>query len=139
MNLFCFLVTDSIAIEARARTNVLRIKPSSYRTFGNPSSVRARLLGTRTLSGGIQLDKKGLTIDSEDSFDEFKWFEIDFYSEEGLSSKKNQVAHPSIADTFVEMSYFRHDFCAIINERRKDRRRAEELKLMAANGVRSSR
>lgn len=31
----------------------------------------------------MRLDKKGLTIDSEESFDEFKWFEIDFYSEEG--------------------------------------------------------
>lgn len=74
-----------MAIEARARTNVIRIKPSSYRTFGNPSSVRARFLGDRTRSGGIQLDKKGLTIDCEDSFDEFKWFEIDFFSEEGAS------------------------------------------------------
>ena len=77
------IVTDSVAIEARARTNVIRIKPSSYRTFGNPSSVRARFLGDRNRSGGIQLDKKGLTIDCEDSFDEFKWFEIDFFSEEG--------------------------------------------------------
>lgn len=76
-------VTDSVAIEARARTNVLRIKPSSYHTFGNPSSVRARFLGTREKSGGMRLDKKGLTIESEESFDEFKWFEIDFYSEEG--------------------------------------------------------
>lgn len=76
-------MTDSVAIEARARTNVIRIKPSSYRTFGNPSSVRARFLGTREQSGGMRLDKKGLTIDSEESFDEFKWFEIDFYSEEG--------------------------------------------------------
>lgn len=76
-------MTDSVAIEARARTNVIRIKPSSYRTFGNPSSVRAKFLGDRNRSGGIQLDKKGLTIDSEESFDEFKWFEIDFFSEEG--------------------------------------------------------
>lgn len=113
-------VTDSVAIEARARTNVIRIKPSSYRTFGNPSSVRARFLGTREQSGGMRLDKKGLTIDSEESFDEFKWFEIDFYSEE-------------------EMSYFRNDFCSIINERRKERRRVEDLKRLAANGVRSSR
>ena len=81
----CFPVTDSVAIEARARTNVIRIKPSSYRTFGNPSSVRARFLGSRDQSGGMRLDKKGLKIDSEDSFDEFKWFEIDFYSEEGAS------------------------------------------------------
>lgn len=77
-------MTDSVAIEARARTNVIRIKPSSYHTFGNPSSVRARFLGTRAQSGGMRLDKKGLTIDSEESFDEFKWFEIDFYSEEGM-------------------------------------------------------
>jgi hypothetical protein len=79
-----YTVTDSIAIEARARTNVIRIKPSSYRTFGNPSSVRARFLGDRSRSGGIPLDKSGLTIDCEDSFDEFKWFEIDFFSEEGM-------------------------------------------------------
>lgn len=78
-------MTDSVAIEARARTNVIRIKPSSYRTFGNPSSIRARFLGTRDQSGGMRLDKKGLTIDSEESFEEFKWFEIDFYSEEGAS------------------------------------------------------
>lgn len=78
-------MTDSVAIEARARTNVIRIKPSSYHTFGNPSSVRARFLGTRAQSGGMRLDKKGLTIDSEESFDEFKWFEIDFYSEDGMS------------------------------------------------------
>lgn len=78
------VVTDSVSIEARARTNVIRIKPSSYRTFGNPSAVRARFLGTREQSGGMRLDKKGLTIDSEESFDEFKWFEIDFYSEEGV-------------------------------------------------------
>lgn len=76
-------MTDSVAIEARARTNVIRIKPSSYRTFGNPSAVRARFLGDRNRSGGIQLDKRGMMIDSEDSFDEFKWFEIDFFSEEG--------------------------------------------------------
>ncbi len=63
---------------------MIRIKPSSYRTFGNPSSVRARFLGDRSRSGGIPLDKSGLTIDCEDSFDEFKWFEIDFFSEEGM-------------------------------------------------------
>jgi hypothetical protein len=78
------IVTDSIAIEARGKSNVLRIKPSSYRPFNNPSSVRARLLGTRSQSGGFRLDKKGLCIADEDSFDEFKWFEIDFNTEEGI-------------------------------------------------------
>ena len=80
-------VTDSIAIEPRGKTNVLRIKPSSYRAFGNPSSVRARLLGSRTLSGGFRLDKKGLCFADEDGFDEFKWFEIDFNTEEGKSPR----------------------------------------------------
>lgn len=37
------------------------------------------------------------------------------------------------------MSYFRQDFCNVINDRRKERRRVEELKHLAANGVRSSR
>lgn len=131
-------MTDSVAIEARARTNVIRIKPSSYRTFGNPSSVRARFLGTRSRSGGIQLEKKGLTIDCEDSFDEFKWFEIDFYSEEGTSGLWVHSRLPE-ADQSPEMSYFRQDFCTIINERRKERRRVEELRLLAASGVRSTR
>ena len=78
-----FAVTDSVTIEARGRTNILRIKPSSYRAFNNPTSVRARILGNRTISGGFRLDKKGLSLDDEDSFDEFKWLEIDFNTEEG--------------------------------------------------------
>lgn len=77
------IVTDSIIIDSRARTNVIRIKPSSWSKFRNPSSVRACFLGARRQSGGFQLDKKGLTYECEDGFEEFKWFELDFDSSEG--------------------------------------------------------
>jgi len=118
--LLVLFVTDSLTIEARGRTHILRIKPSSYRAFSNPTSVRARILGNRTISGGFRLDKKGLSLDDEDSFDEFKWLEIDFNTEE-------------------EMSYFKSDFGVLLKDRRKERREVEALKRLASNGVRSTR
>ena len=78
------LVTDDIAIEAKTRNRCLRIRPSSHKTFGNPSAVKACVIGNRDISGGIRLDMEGLLIDDQEGFDEFKWFEIDFQNMEGM-------------------------------------------------------
>jgi hypothetical protein len=110
-------ITDSIEIDAKSRSRALRIKPSCHKAFHNPTSVRAKTLGSRDLSGGFPLAKKGLFIEDEDSFEEFKWFEIDFMNEE---------------DKMV----FAQEFQTALKERRRQRRHAEELGRLAERGVR---
>ncbi|RPA94691.1 hypothetical protein L873DRAFT_1935777 [Choiromyces venosus 120613-1] len=112
-------ITDDITIEAKTKSRCLRIRPSSHKAFGNPGSVKACIIGNRDLSGGIRLDMEGLLIDDQESFDEFKWFEIDF-------------------QTLEEMKNFHEDFQGALQERRKERRNAEELQRKAATGARSS-
>ncbi|RPA79320.1 hypothetical protein BJ508DRAFT_308424 [Ascobolus immersus RN42] len=110
-------ITDSIEIDTKSKSRVLRIKPSSHKAFHNPTSVKAKTLGTRDLNGGFSLAKKGLFIDDEDSFEEFKWFEIDFVNEE-------------------DKEVFAQEFQTALKERRRQRRHAEELGRLAERGVR---
>lgn len=42
------------------------------------------MLGNRELTGGIRLDKEGLSIEDEERFDDFRWFDIDFQTPEGM-------------------------------------------------------
>ncbi|KAG0126667.1 hypothetical protein HOY82DRAFT_627089 [Tuber indicum] len=112
-------ITDDITIEAKTRNRCLRIKPSSLKAFGNRSSVKACIIGNRDLSGGIRLDMEGLLIKDEEDFDDFKWFEIDF-------------------QTLEEMKNFHEDFQHALQERRKERKKVDDLQKKAAAGARSS-
>lgn len=94
----------------------MRIRPSSYKAFANPTSVKARTFGSRDQPGGFRLDKKGLFPDDEASFDDFRWFEIEF---------NNQS----------EMDNFYAEFKRALNIRRKERYHAEELSKLAARGI----
>lgn len=97
----------------------MRIKPSSHKTltFQNPTSVKARTFGTpRENPGGFRLDKKGLFPDDEESFEDFKWFEIEF-------------------NNLEEMNGFYEEFKRALNIRRKERWQMDELKRLAARGV----
>lgn len=115
--LTCRAVTDSVEVELRARRCSVRIKPSSHKTFQNPTSVKARTFGTpRDNPGGFRLDKKGLFPDDEESFEDFKWFEIEFNNPE-------------------EMNSFHAEFRRALNIRRKERWQMDELKRLAARGV----
>lgn len=111
------VVTDSIDIDIRhQRRCSVRIRPSSHKTFQNPTSVKARTFGSREAPGGFRLDKKGLFPDDEESFDDFKWFEIEFNSQE-------------------EMNNFFTEFKKALNLRRRERWQIDELKRLAARGV----
>lgn len=96
----------------------MRIRPSSYKSFSisNPTSVKARTFGSREQPGGFRLDKKGLFPEDEASFDDYKWFEVEFNSQE-------------------EMDNFFQEFKKAINIRRKERWQAEELGRLASKGV----
>lgn len=109
-------VTDSIDVEVRQRRCAVRIKPSSHKTFQNPTSVKARTFGSRESPGGFRLDKKGLFPDDEEGFEDFKWFEIEFNNAE-------------------EMDNFHAAFKRALNMRRRERWQMEELKRLAARGV----
>lgn len=111
-----FFVTDSIEVELKPRRCIARIKPSSHKTFQNPTSVKARTFGSRESPGGFRLDKKGLFPDDEESFEDFKWFEIEFNNQE-------------------EMNNFHAEFKRALNIRRRERWQIDELKRLAARGV----
>jgi len=111
-----FFVTDSIQPDLRARRCCVKIKPSSHKTFQNPSNVKARTFGSRDVPGGFRLDKKGLFPDDEENFEEFKWFEIEFNTKE-------------------ETENFHDEFTTALNIRRKERWQAEELMRLAKRGV----
>jgi hypothetical protein len=112
-------VTDDITITAAVKSRSIRIKPSSHKPFGNPSTVKACIMGNRDLSGGIRLDMEGLQIEDQERFDDFKWLEIDFSNLE-------------------EMRNFQEDFNNALQERRRERRRVNELIKKAQNGERAS-
>lgn len=70
------------------------------------------------MSGAFPLDKRGLLIDDETNFDDYKWFDIDFLNTE-------------------DMNIFYQKFQHALKERRKERRHAEELQRLAERGVRA--
>ncbi|KAL7267444.1 hypothetical protein RUND412_009972 [Rhizina undulata] len=114
IGVFCLFVTDNVVLDTRPKTNTLRIKPSAHKKFNNPSSVRVCSLGR---GGGWRLDMKGARMEDVESWEEWKWLEVEFELEN-------------------EMEQFRKDFDDALQERRKERKRLEELKRLAANGVR---
>jgi len=69
------------------------------------------------MTGGFPLAKKGLFIQDEDTFEEFKWFEIDFIHEE-------------------DMMLFAQEFRTALMERRRQRKHADDLGRLAERGVR---
>jgi hypothetical protein len=116
----CVFVTDDLIHTIPNNTpRTLRIRPSSYRAFNNPSSVKACVLGDpkRDISGGFRLDRDGLKIERQEAFDDFKWFEIEFQTE-------------------AECRCFSDDFTAALQQRRRERHMIEELKKKACRGVR---
>jgi hypothetical protein len=96
----------------------LRIRPSTHKTFNNPSSVKACVLGDpkRDIAGGFRLDKGGLGIDRQDTFEDFKWFEIDFKTEDDCRG-------------------FSDDLSEALQQRRRDRTVIDELRKKAVRGV----
>lgn len=111
-------MTDDITVITMNNGQTLKIKPSSHRAFGNPSSVKACVLGTRELSGGFRLDKEEELIEDQERFEDFKWFEIEFNHAE-------------------EASAFEEDITAALQERRRQRLVVLGLKRQAAHGVRA--
>lgn len=112
-------VTDDIMIAIPNNSpRTLRIRPSSHKAFGNPSSVKACVLGDpkRDLSGGFRLDKEGMGIEKQEAFDDFKWFEIEF-------------------QTDAECRCFAEEFTAALQQRRRERLMVEELKKKASRGI----
>lgn len=112
-------MTDSIEIESRESGRTIRIRSSSHNIIKNYPAIKARILGMLDTSGGIPLNKLGLSEEDEDSFDDFKWFEIEF-------------------GTLAEAYSFQEEFRRALNRRRKERKRVEELKGLAARGVKRS-
>ncbi|KAF8243102.1 hypothetical protein K440DRAFT_590012 [Wilcoxina mikolae CBS 423.85] len=96
----------------------LRIRPSAHKTFNNPSSVKACVLGDpkKDISGGFRLDKGGLGIDRQDTFEDFKWFEIDFKTEDDCRG-------------------FSDDLSEALQQRRRDRTVIDELRKKAVRGI----
>lgn len=115
-----FVTDDLVHATPVNTTRTLRIRPSSHRTFNNPSSVKACVLGDpkRDLIGGFRLDKEGLGIERQDTFEDFKWFEIEFQTE-------------------AECRCFGEDFSAALQQRRRERLVVEELKKKAGRGVKA--
>lgn len=111
-------ITDSIDIETTRRSKTLRIRPSSHKAFNNPTTIKAKTIGTRDIAGGVPLNKKGLLYDDEDGFEDFKWFDVDFVNPEDLA-------------------VFSREFQHALKERRKSRKHAEELGRLAERGVRA--
>lgn len=109
-------MTDSIEIEARANTRTIRIRSSSRNPFKTPPHIKAKILGTQDVSGGIPLNKLGLAVEDQDSFDNFKWFEIEF-------------------GTLEELDSFQQEFRRALNLRRKERKHVDDLMRLAAQGV----
>jgi len=112
-------VTDSVDVELRTRKCAVRIRPSSHKAFNNPTSIKARTIGSRDAPGGFRLDRKGLCPEDEENFDDFKWFEIEF-------------------NTVEEMNSFYAEFKRALNTRRRERWHADELSKLAARGVGAS-
>lgn len=110
-------MTDSIEIEIRAGNHTIRIRSSSRNPFKIPPPIKAKVLGTQDASGGIPLNKLGLTVEDQDGFDDFKWFEIEF-------------------GTLEELDSFQQEFRRALNLRRKERKHADNLIRLAAQGVR---
>lgn len=115
-------MTDSIEIESRTSTRTIRIRSSSRNPFKPPPPIKAKIFGTTThhnnnISGGIPLSKVGLAVEDHDNFDDFKWFEIEF-------------------GTLEELDSFQQEFRSALNRRRKERRHADDLMRLAAQGVR---
>lgn len=110
-------MTDSIEIEIRVCTRTIRIRSSSRNPFKTPPSIKAKILGAQDVSGGIPLSKLGLAIEDNDNFDDFKWFEFEF-------------------GTLEELDSFQQEFRSALNRRRKERRHADDLMRLAAQGVR---
>lgn len=100
----------------RAKKCAVRVRPSSHRAFNNPTTIKARAFGSREQPGGFRLDKKGLFPEDEESFSDYKWFEIEFN-------------HPE------EMQSFYAEFQRALNIRRKERWQNEELMRLAARGI----
>ncbi|CCX33576.1 Similar to hypothetical protein [Tuber melanosporum Mel28]; acc. no. XP_002842042 [Pyronema omphalodes CBS 100304] len=114
-----FVTDDLIHVIPLSSPRTLRIRPSSYKTFNNPTSVKACVLGDarKDISGGFRLDKEGLGIDKQDGFEDFKWFEIDFQTE-------------------AECRAFSQDFSEALQQRRRERVMIQDLQKKAVRGVR---
>lgn len=110
------LVTDSIELEVRDSIRTVRIRSSSHNPFKNSPTIKAQILGTRDVSGGIPLNKVGLSVEDQDNFDDFKWFEFEF-------------------GTLEELNSFQQEFKRALNLRRRERKYADELTRLAAQGV----
>ena len=115
-----FITDDLVASIPVGSPRTIRVRPSSHKAFNNPSHVRAAVLGDtkRELKGGFRLDRDGLGCEAVDGWDEFKWFEIEFSSEE-------------------EAGAFSEDFLAALQQRRRERVLVEELRRKAGRGVRA--
>jgi hypothetical protein len=112
-------VTDDIGyFVPTSSPKTLRIRPSCHRAFNNPSSVKACVLGNRNSPGGFRLDRDGMGIDKQESFEEFKWFEIEFQNE---GECRALVA----------------DLDRALQERRRERMVVAELRRKAGRGVRA--
>lgn len=70
----------------------------------------------RDIAGGFRLDKGGLGIDRQDTFEDFKWFEIDFKTEGDCRG-------------------FSDDLSEALQQRRRDRTVIDELRKKAVRGV----
>lgn len=83
---------------------------------------------------------EGLRYDDLEDFDDFKWFEIDFQTLEGmLPSGSIDVGQENMLSFWTEMDNFQQDFMGALQERRKERIRITELQRRAANGDRLDR
>jgi hypothetical protein len=115
-----FVTDDLVHAIPLSSPRTLRIRPSSHKTFNNPTSVKACVLGDprKDISGGFRLDKEGLGIDKQEGFEDFKWFEIDFQTE-------------------GECRAFSEHFSEALQQRRRERKMIQDLQKKAMRGVRA--
>lgn len=115
-----FVTDDVVQTIPQSSPRTLRIRPSSHKTFNNPGSVKACVLGDpkRDLAGGFRLDKEGIGLERQEVFDDFKWFEIEFQTE-------------------AECRCFGEEFAEALQQRRRERKMIEELRKKAVRGVKA--